>query len=68
MAVVGVRGGSRPGAFLLNSWGADAHRGPMFPVDAPACGFWVDSAVLDPMLRQGDSWAFSGVVGFPAQQ
>ena len=59
MAVIGVRGGARPGGFLLNSWGPDAHRGPRFPADAPACGFWVDSDVLDRMLRQGDSWAFS---------
>ena len=28
MAVVGVRGGKRPGGFLLNSWGPDVHTGP----------------------------------------
>jgi hypothetical protein len=65
MAVVGVRGGDRPGGFLLNSWGPDAHTGPRVPPGAPACGFWVDAAVLDRMLRQGDSWAFSLAVGFP---
>jgi hypothetical protein len=67
MAVVGVRGGERPGGFLLNSWGPDAHRGPRVPADAPACGFWVDSSVLDRMLAQGDSWAFSRFAGFPAR-
>jgi hypothetical protein len=66
MAVVGVRGGKRPGGFLLNSWGPDAHAGPRVPPDAPVAGFWVDAATLDGMLRQGDSWAFSKAVGFPA--
>ncbi len=65
MAVIGVRGGERPGGFLLNSWGPNVHSGPRFPDDAPACGFWVDSNVLDRMLRQGDSWAFSQATGFP---
>jgi len=66
MAVVGVRGGPRPGGFLLNSWGPDAHTGPRVPADAPVAGFWADAATLDRMLRQGDSWAFSDAVGFPA--
>jgi hypothetical protein len=65
MAVVGVRGGKRPGGFLLNSWGPDAHSGPRVPPDAPVAGFWCDAATLDRMLRQGDSWAFSRVAGFP---
>jgi hypothetical protein len=68
MAVVGVRGGTRPGGFLLNSWGPDAHRGPLFPSDAPSWGFWVDADVLDRMLAQGDSWTFSRFVGFPPRQ
>ena len=67
MAVVGVRGGERPGGFLLNSWGPTVHTGPRFPPDAPVAGFWADAAVLDRMLAQGDSWAFSGVAGFPAR-
>ena len=66
MAVIAVRGGTRPGGFLLNSWGPNAHTGPRVPENAPACGFWVDAAVLDRMLRQGDSWAFSNVEGFPS--
>jgi hypothetical protein len=65
MAVIGVRGGDRPGGFLLNSWGPDAHSGPRYPENAPACGFWADAAVLDRMLKQGDSWSFSEAVGFP---
>lgn len=66
MAVVGVRGNPRPGAFLLNSWGPNAHTGPRFPPDAPEAGFWVDAAVIDRMLGQGDSWAFSRAKGFPS--
>jgi hypothetical protein len=68
MAVVGVRGGARPGGFLLNSWGDRAHTGPGGLGDPPAAGFWVDAAVLDRMLGEGDSWAFSGFTGFPARK
>jgi hypothetical protein len=68
MAVVGVRGGKRPGGFLLNSWGPYVHKGPRVPDDAPVAGFWVDAATLDRMLRQGDSWAFSNATGFPARE
>ncbi len=68
MALVGVRGGARPGGFLLNSWGPAAHTGPRGPGDPPAAGFWADAAVLDRMLADGDSWAFSGFAGFPARR
>lgn len=64
MALIGMRGGRRPGGFLLNSWGDEAHRGPRVPPHAPPAGFWVDAAILDRMLRQGDSWAFAHLVGF----
>ena len=67
MAVVGIRGGKRPGGFLLNSWGPTVHTGPRGVGDPSPAGFWADASVLDRMLRQGDSWAFSGVVGFPAR-
>jgi hypothetical protein len=67
LAIVGVRGGRRPGAFLLNSWGGSAHRGPRGPGDPSPAGFWADAAVVDRMLRQGDSWAFSSFAGFPAR-
>jgi hypothetical protein len=68
MALVGVRGGSRPGGFLLNSWGASAHGGPRGVGDPSPAGFWADAAVLDRMLKQGDSWAFSNFRGFPARK
>lgn len=66
-AIVGICGGERPGAFLLNSWGASAHAGPRGRGSPSPAGFWVDAAVVDRMLRQGDSWAFSQVQGFPAR-
>jgi hypothetical protein len=68
MAIVGIRGGPRPGAFLLNSWGANAHTGPRGLGDPSPAGFWADAAVVDRMLKQGDSWAFSDAVGFPARK
>ncbi|MBX3399333.1 MAG: hypothetical protein KF873_11365 [Gemmataceae bacterium] len=68
MALVGVRGEGRPGGFLLNSWGERFHSGPTGLGDPSPGGFWADARVLDRMLRQGDSWAFSGVKGFPSRK
>jgi hypothetical protein len=68
LAVVGVRGGKRPGAFLLNCWGPNTHTGPRGPGDPSPAGFWAEAWVVDRMLRQGDSWAFSDVVGFPPRR
>lgn len=69
MAVVGTRGGKRPGLFFLNSWGPNAHTGPRFPADAPEAGFWVDAEVAEKMLRGWkDSYALSDAVGFPARK
>lgn len=67
MAIVGIRGAPRPGAFLLNSWGPGVHRGPLGPGNPSPAGFWADASVIDRMLRQGDSWAFSRFAGFPAR-
>ncbi len=39
VAVVGVRGGSRPGGFILNSWGPNAHRGPLGVGNPSPAGF-----------------------------
>jgi len=68
LAIVGIRGGSRPGAFLLNSWGERAHTGPRGLGDPSPAGFWADAHIVDRMLKQGDSWAFSEAVGFPARK
>lgn len=68
MALVGVQAGRRPGGFLLNSWGGQVHTGPSGVGDPSPAGFWADADVLDRMLRQGDSWAFSAFEGFPARR
>jgi hypothetical protein len=68
MCVCGVRGardGRTEGAFILNSWGDSAHTGPVWPADAPVAGFWADAAVVERMVRQGDSFALADVAGFP---
>lgn len=56
---------ARPGCYCLNSWGPDAHPAPID--DAPPGGFWVDADVVDRMVRQGDSFAYSQFDGFPEQ-
>jgi hypothetical protein len=53
------------GAYCLNSWGADAHQKPLN--GEPPGGFWVDSATVQKMVGQGDSWAYSDFDGFPAE-
>lgn len=66
MCFVGVDDdSSRPGCYLLNSWGADAHGKPAG--DEPPGGFWVDAEVVDRMTGQDDSFAFSQFNGFPEQ-
>lgn len=68
MVIIGIRGGQRPGAFILNSWGDKAHTGPVWPEDAPVAGFWADTNVIDRMVKQGDSFALSDVIGFPSRK
>lgn len=68
MCFIGWRNGDRPGALCLNSWGDSAHGGPVWPEDAPRAAFWVDAAVVDRMVKQGDSFALSGVQGFPSRK
>lgn len=67
MALLGFQRGSRPGGFIQNSWGANAHTGPRGAGDPPTGGFWADADVVERMLKANDSWAFSSVVGFPAR-
>lgn len=68
MGIIGVRIGNREGGFIINSWGDNAHTGPVFPADAPVCGFWADARTIDKMVKQGDSFALADVVGFPARK
>ncbi len=57
----------RAGAFCLNSWGDQAHTGPVWPADMPVAGFWVDEQTVGRMVAQGDSFALSDVSGFPSR-
>jgi hypothetical protein len=68
MAIIGVRSGASEGGFVLNSWGDQAHTGPVWPADAPVAGFWADASVIDRMVSQGDSFALADVEGFPARK
>lgn len=67
MCVIGYRKGSRPGFWIQNSWGAQAHTGPKGEGSPPDGGFWADEGVVHRMLGQGDSWAFADLDGFPAR-
>jgi hypothetical protein len=53
---------------IENSWGASYHVGPTGWGDPNKAGFWAESSVINRMLSQGDSWAFSGATGFPARK
>lgn len=66
IAVATVNGKER--AFVLNSWGDEAHTGGVWPEDMPVSGFWADAAVIDRMVRQGDSFAYSDMTGFPSRR
>lgn len=67
MCFVGVDDDSqRPGCYCLNSWGDTAHGKPAD--DAPPGGFWVDAEVVESMVKEGDSWAYSQFEGFPARK
>lgn len=53
---------------IENSWGERPNEGPVGWGDPPTSGFWVASSTIQQMLNEGDSWAFSTVVGFPSQK
>lgn len=53
---------------ITNSWGDNAHTGPVGWGNPNKAGFWAESRTIERMLSQGDSWAFSGVTGFPARK
>jgi hypothetical protein len=54
----------RPGALIQNSWGEHWLSGPTRH-DQPAGSFWCDASTIDAAMRQGDSIALSGYVGYP---
>lgn len=67
MCAIGIRGGAKPGVFILNSWGDSVHRGGVFPPDQLTAGFWVDPDTITKMVSQGDSYAIASVAGFSAR-
>lgn len=76
MALIGKRGGRRPGALCWNSWGPRSNSGPHYsgvdgfkmPTAFVGCTFWIDAEVVDRMLGQGDSFALSSYDGFPPRR
>lgn len=50
---------------IVNSWGPNAHTGPVGWGSPGTEGFWADASVVGRMLGAGDSWAFSSVKGWP---
>lgn len=53
---------------IENSWGAHPENGPTGPGAPAPSGFWADATVIARMLGRKDSWAFSGVEGFPLRK
>lgn len=66
MLIIGVRGGSRPGACILNSWGSGVPSGPL-ALDQPPGSFWADRDVVARMLAARDSWALGRFDGYPGR-
>jgi len=57
----------RKGVLIQNSWGADWVKGPKRH-GQPDGSFWVDAKTIDEICADGDSFALSGFIGFPAQR
>lgn len=66
MCIIGYDPAGQYNFYILNSWGPSAHGAPVD--DAPPGGFWVTKAAVTRIVRQGDSFAFSDVQGFPARE
>jgi hypothetical protein len=64
MVVIGVCDEGRRGALFLNSWGTDWVKGPTRFKTTPKGCFWVDAAIVDRMVKQGDSFAIRGFKGY----
>jgi len=65
MAILGIDDEShRGGALVQNSWGENWVSGPTRH-GQPVGSFWVDAKTIDAAMRQGDSIAMSGYVGYP---
>ena len=51
-----------------NSWGPQAHAGPVGWGNPTTAGFWTSAETIQRMLSKRDSWAFSDLRGFPARK
>jgi hypothetical protein len=66
MAILGVDDEyRRPGALIQNSWGGDTWVSGPKRHEQPDGSFWCDAATIDAAMKQGDSIALSGYVGYP---
>jgi len=70
MCICSIRWGKRPGALIVNSWGASNTLGKHYPHNIPepvrVCSFWVDADVIDRMCRGEDTYTYAGYSGFKA--
>jgi len=68
MCLVGVRF-DKEGGLILNSWGDYVNqKAGKYPEDQPKGSFWATRRDVETILAAGDSWALSGVKGFPAKK
>jgi len=70
MCLVGVRFDIE-GGLILNSWGEKgkpSHAKGKYPEDQPPGSFWATRKDVETILNAGDSWAISGVKGFPPRK
>jgi len=66
MAILGIDDEyRRPGALVQNSWGGDVWVSGPKRHDQPDGSFWCDAATIDSAMKQGDSIAISGYIGYP---
>lgn len=66
MCLIGYDPAPEPSFYVINSWGENAHGAPLD--DAPPGGFWIKSSACQRVVAQGDSFALSEQIGFPARE
>jgi hypothetical protein len=68
MKFIGVKDDSRAGLLCMNSWGTGRVGGPTGQYSIPDSTFWVDAAVCNRMLGQGDSYALASFSGYQRRE
>ncbi len=66
MAILGYRA-DKDAFCIIQSWGNNTPDGPC-TLGQPDYSFWVTSATINKMLKEGDSFALSAFNGFPARE